>query len=223
MAVPEPRPEPSACRHRRGRLHLRPDSRYYGVTWYSVTERWKAKVTRSKRAGGPYLARVRFCFRGAPPKETWCRVGDGKMQYIGYYDDEVAAAEAVDQYIRSSMPGMLAKLNFPTPAETARIDSVKHRFPPPRAVPPPRLDDSRYWAPPPREVAYYSEPRAHSPQAPGKVDVTCAEILTLLYNEMSSRAVVPRYQPHRPPAEAVYGPAPALREAMYRTSSAAEE
>ena len=84
-----------------GKLVAKPDltSKYVGVHWNSQTSSWKAIVRRSKRLGL-----------------------DGKMKFLGYYDNEKSAALAVDTYIRLAMPSVAAaKVNFPTIAELTKL------------------------------------------------------------------------------------------------------
>ena len=82
-------------------------SEYFGVCWNAAKERWKAQVIHSMKHGG-----------------------DGKLKFLGHYDDERMAALAVDAFIRERMPSRVEKLNFPDmdPRDLARdLAQVKPR------------------------------------------------------------------------------------------------
>jgi len=64
-------------------------SEFHGVNFNQRLNRWQASIKRGKRHGL-----------------------DGKMQHLGYHEDEQDAALAVDSFTRLHMPGMA--LNFPT-------------------------------------------------------------------------------------------------------------
>ncbi|KAJ1456310.1 hypothetical protein M885DRAFT_176488 [Pelagophyceae sp. CCMP2097] len=64
-------------------------SEFRGVTFSLEKKRWQAKIKRGK-----------------------CHGLDGKMQHLGYHEDEHDAALAVDSFTRLHMPG--TALNFPT-------------------------------------------------------------------------------------------------------------
>ena len=73
-------------------------SEFYGVAWYAQGEKWVASMARQKKCGL-----------------------DGKLQYLGYYDDERSAALAADAFRRVAMPGHEPhKLNFPTLSELTK-------------------------------------------------------------------------------------------------------
>jgi hypothetical protein len=70
-----------------GKLQAKPEksSPFRGVYWHKVAKKWVAKVTRSKKCGL-----------------------DGTQIKLGYFDDEIEAAKAVDKYIREHMPTIAA-------------------------------------------------------------------------------------------------------------------
>ena len=81
-------------------------SEFHGVTWHVLFEKWQVRVNRSKKCGL-----------------------DGKLQYLGYYDDERSAALAADAFRRVAMPGHEPhKINFPTLPEltTQRLKTPTH-------------------------------------------------------------------------------------------------
>ena len=70
----------------------RGSSKYYGVT-------------RTRRAGTKWIAKIRLGKKlGYNPPKT---------KNIGYYSTELAAAQAVDDYIYANLPGLIPMVNFP--------------------------------------------------------------------------------------------------------------
>jgi len=81
-------------------------SEFWGVAWDAQSETWKAQMARQKKCGH-----------------------DGKLQFLGRYDDEHSAALAADAYRRVAMPGHEPhKINFPTLTElaTQRLKTPTH-------------------------------------------------------------------------------------------------
>ena len=70
-----------------GQLQAKPEkaSPFLGVTWHKANKKWHSKVCRSQRCGL-----------------------DGKQKTVGYFDDEIEAAKAVDTYLREHMPTIAA-------------------------------------------------------------------------------------------------------------------
>jgi len=76
-------------RNRRKMRKINCSSQYKGLTWYRREERWAVRI-----------------------------MANGKSKFVGYYDDEIEAAEAYDDAARK-YHGQFAALNFPKSRKSA--------------------------------------------------------------------------------------------------------